>query len=69
MYIQQLKHKYLTDEEGTLTYTDKGLELLIGEVKSLVVQDMLELYKYNGGMQSEDILYYAKANGISLQAK
>ena len=68
-YTKQLKQKYLTDEEGTLTYTDKGLELLIEEVKTLIVQDMLELYKYNGGMQSEDILYYAKANGISLQAK
>lgn len=69
MNTEQLKQKYLTDEEGTLTYTDLGLELLIVEVKTLIVQDMLELCRYNGEIQSVDILKYAKANGISVQAK
>jgi len=34
-----------------------------------IIQDILELCRYNGEIQSVDILKYAKVNGISLQAK
>jgi len=65
LFDRHFQAKY-SDIKAFIHSVEKAAE---EKAKEGIIQDILELCRYNGEIQSVDILKYAKANGISLQVK